>query len=163
MTDNDYESFFDPEKSVKSTEYMEMTRETAIYPEEDAKAYLGMGLNGEAGEVAELLKKEIRDDELNRLELALELGDVLWYVFRIADEYDFKIRDILKLNFIKLKGEKSHDELIEEFNAYEKAVKHMAGVVMLFEGLNALMEMVGVFDDGSDRPALPEEVDNSDE
>jgi NTP pyrophosphatase (non-canonical NTP hydrolase) len=79
-------------------EYQKYTNETAIYPEENAMEYLVMGLVGEAGEVANKYKKVIRDKggEMthdDRKNLAKELGDVLWYQARIADELgvDFSV------------------------------------------------------------------------
>ena len=43
-------------------EYCERTEDTAIYPKEKRLEYLAMGLAGEAGEVANLVKKYIRGD-----------------------------------------------------------------------------------------------------
>ena len=42
-------------------------------------AYLGLGLTGESGEIAEMFKKLIRDGKLDRAHLAEELGDVIYY------------------------------------------------------------------------------------
>jgi len=71
-------------------EYVEMTRKTATYPKDRAMEYLRLGLIGEVGEVAELLKREVRGDGLPpnelRARLVSELGDVLWYIVRSMDE-----------------------------------------------------------------------------
>ena len=67
---------------MEFNEYQEVaTRKTAIYPSKQGLIYTALGLTGEAGEVAEKVKKMIRDDiELDpeyRGKIARELGDVL--------------------------------------------------------------------------------------
>lgn len=81
------------------------TRETAIYPKDQAIAYLTLGLTSEAGEVADLVKKNIRDGK--KLDhLPKELGDVLWYVARLCDETGYKLSDIASDNIEKLLNRK---------------------------------------------------------
>jgi NTP pyrophosphatase (non-canonical NTP hydrolase) len=48
-------------------------------PGNDKLAYLGLGLAGEAGEVAEAIKKLLRDGKLNQDHFVEELGDVVYY------------------------------------------------------------------------------------
>ncbi len=68
-------------------------------------AVMTLGLVGEAGEVTELIKKEIRGDgPLNRAELTLELGDVLHYLVRIAQEYDISLQQIMVSNIEKIEA-----------------------------------------------------------
>ena len=43
------------------TEYQELAKKTAIYPSRFFRVYPALGLCGEAGEVAEKIKKSIRD------------------------------------------------------------------------------------------------------
>ena len=89
-------------------EYQEKSRKTAIYPEAGNNfVYPTLGLSGEAGEVAEKIKRVIRDkggkmDEETRLEIQKELGDVLWYVSQIASELDLSLEDVAQLNIDKL-------------------------------------------------------------
>ena len=72
-------------------QYQEQAGITAIYPNIGQNlAYPVLGLNGEAGEVAEQAKKAIRDDggiitPERREKLKKELGDVLWYLSACAD------------------------------------------------------------------------------
>lgn len=63
-----------------------------------------MGLNGEAGECINLLKKHLfRGHELDRKKLAEELGDVLWYVTELATEAGYTLADIAQNNIAKLR------------------------------------------------------------
>ncbi len=68
---------------------------------------LGLGLCSEAGEVASVLKKASRDkiDELEARSLLLhELGDVMWYIARLASEFDSSLGEIIELNEKKLRS-----------------------------------------------------------
>ena len=83
---------------------------TIVYPQRtkiEALQYLALGLNGEAGEVAEQIKKAMRNDagELTVERLVLlkkEIGDVLWYLTRLADELDSNLAEIATDNVEKL-------------------------------------------------------------
>lgn len=67
---------------------------------------LGLGLCSEAGEVAGKLKKALRDDtdhDKLRLDLVHELGDVLWYIQRLASFYGLgSIEGLIQENRAKL-------------------------------------------------------------
>ena len=64
-----------------------------------------MGLNGEAGEVIDLIKKHyFHGHELDKEKVKLELGDVLWYLAECADALGFELDDIAKANIVKLKA-----------------------------------------------------------
>ena len=89
------------------SEYQRRSRRTAEYPREAWLAYPALGLAGEAGEVAEHVKKAIRDDggvvsEERRAALAKELGDVLWYVAQLASELGLELEQIAHANLEKL-------------------------------------------------------------
>lgn len=89
-------------------EYQEKSRKTAIYPEAGNNfIYPTLGLSGEAGEVAEKIKKAIRDkegivDEERKKEIEKELGDVLWYVSQLASELKLSLKEIAEKNIEKL-------------------------------------------------------------
>jgi len=81
---------------------------TAIYPNRGVNfTYPALGLAGEAGEVADKLKKVIRDHggvltDPVRDAVAKELGDVLWYVAVLAAEIDYDLNTIAQANLNKL-------------------------------------------------------------
>lgn len=88
--------------------YQEKSRKTALYPDVGENlAYPTLGLAGEAGEVANKVKKIFRDnggvvsDEV-RSQLSSELGDVLWYVAQIATELKLDLNDIAEENITRL-------------------------------------------------------------
>ena len=88
--------------------YQQRALQTAVYPDCGRNfTYPALGLCGEAGEVAEKIKKIIRDkggcfgDE-ERAQIALELGDVLWYAAILASEFGLSLQDIANANLDKL-------------------------------------------------------------
>ena len=88
--------------------YQIEARRTAIYPNKDKNfVYPTLGLVGESGEVAEKIKKILRDkngaiDYESKLALKKELGDVLWYLSNLCDELEFSLSDVAKKNLEKL-------------------------------------------------------------
>ena len=90
------------------SDYQSRSRATAVYPGAgDNLLYPTLGLCGEAGEVAEKIKKMVRDDggvlsDERRGALAKELGDVLWYVAQIATEAGLDLDDVAGDNLAKL-------------------------------------------------------------
>jgi NTP pyrophosphatase (non-canonical NTP hydrolase) len=89
-------------------EYQKKSRKTARYPSAGSNfVYPTLGLAGEAGEVAEKIKKVIRDDggEMTaerKKELEKELGDVLWYLSQIATELGLSLDEVAEKNIEKL-------------------------------------------------------------
>lgn len=68
-------------------------------------AYTSLGLAGEAGEIANKVKKILRGDYAAddiRDDLSKELGDVLWYVAMVAEAFDLSLEDIADANLQKL-------------------------------------------------------------
>ena len=98
-------------------EYQKLSRETAIYPDKDKNfIYPTLGLAGEAGEVAEKIKKVLRDkngivDDETKKELLKELGDVLWYISQLSAELGLSLEEIASLNLEKLNSRKERDML----------------------------------------------------
>jgi NTP pyrophosphatase (non-canonical NTP hydrolase) len=88
--------------------YQQRSRQTARYPDVGHNTtYPTLGLCGEAGEVADKIKKVMRDcggvlDDQVREDLRLELGDVLWYLAQLATELDLDLAEIAEANLAKL-------------------------------------------------------------
>ncbi|QLK85585.1 nucleoside triphosphate pyrophosphohydrolase family protein [Staphylococcus sp. 17KM0847] len=62
-----------------------------------------LGLTGEAGEVADLIKKHIfHGHELEREAIVKELGDVLWYLSSLAHVCDITLDEVAEQNIEKL-------------------------------------------------------------
>lgn len=92
---------------MEMNEYQLAAQKTAIYPQNLAVIYPAIGLAGETGEVAEKVKKAIRDDggtftPERREAIARELGDVLWYVALIAHDLGLTLDDVARLNVEKI-------------------------------------------------------------
>jgi NTP pyrophosphatase (non-canonical NTP hydrolase) len=89
--------------------YQAAARSTAIYPKEIGLAYTALGFAGEAGEVADKIKKVYRDcggvlDNTARAVITKEVGDVLWYAANLLDELGVTMEDCALGNLEKLAG-----------------------------------------------------------
>lgn len=88
--------------------YQDLARSTAIYPNIGNNfIYPTLGLCGESGEVAEKVKKIIRDDggiisEEKKEMLKKEISDVLWYCAALCSELGFNMNDVAESNIKKL-------------------------------------------------------------
>ena len=80
-----------------------------------ALAYVGLGL-GEVGELQGKIKKVLRDDNglltgEKRDAMIGELGDVLWYAARLADELNIGLGVVAEMNLAKLQSRKDRGVL----------------------------------------------------
>ena len=112
-------------------DFQEKTCQTALYPAESkelAMSYLTLGLCGEAGEVAEIIKKLLRKgipmSELQRPkaetrhlkdQIRDELGDVLWYIGQICEQCDLDMGDVASRNIEKLE-QRSKEKNIQKLD-----------------------------------------------
>ena len=96
--------------------YQRSASGTAIYPEKHRITYPALGMAGEAGEVANKVKKLIRDGPENRPDtwredIASEIGDVLWYCAALASDLNLSLGMIAAQNLIKLDKRKDKGTL----------------------------------------------------
>lgn len=97
----------DEETLLTMNEYQDFALRTwQRHSDESANlGYLTLGLNGEAGEVAEHVKKRLRHGkDLDRDALKKELGDMLWYLAVMAYELGFRLEDVAADNIVKLRA-----------------------------------------------------------
>lgn len=100
-------------------EFQAFTDEVSIYPDAGtgtipALTYASLGLTGESGEVAEKVKKHLRDQGPEpEFDLALtkELGDVLFYVARVARERRISLSHVVAACTEKLRSRKARGKL----------------------------------------------------
>ena len=91
--------------------------DTAIFPKEKALEYLTLGLTGEAGEIANKVKKFIRDGAskeeyiAKRVEIGYEIGDGMWYCAVLAEELDMNLGHIMEKNLEKLADRKKRGKI----------------------------------------------------
>lgn len=92
-------------------EYQEKAINEAFYEKDDI-VYNALGITGEAGEIADHVKKMLRDDggvltnERHDI-LEKELGDVLWYVANMARRLGLSLDQVAKTNIKKIQDRKS--------------------------------------------------------
>ena len=111
-------------RQMELNKYQSQALETRAYPEEFRVIYPALGMNGEAGEVADKVKKIIRDTEITRNEdgsidlsneqkeaLAMEIGDVLWYVAILSYDLGYSLEDIAIMNYQKLHSRMQRDKI----------------------------------------------------
>lgn len=101
------------------SDYQKGAKTTAIYPGANGTmgmVYTALGLNGEAGEIAEKIKKIIRDksaqwNDEDKEAIKKEVGDVLWYLAMLCEEFRISLEDAALTNLQKLLGRKERGVL----------------------------------------------------
>lgn len=93
--------------------YQNSALSTVVYPEDMRVIYPALGLAGEAGEVANKIKKIYRDDggvitPERRAQVSKELGGNLWYIAVLAADLGLSLDEIAQQNLLELAGRKEH-------------------------------------------------------
>ena len=102
---------------MELNDYQRESRKTALYPEVGNNTiYPTLGLVGEAGEVADKVKKILRDkkgvfDKDSKDAIKLELGDVLWYISQLSSELGYELEDVANSNLEKLSSRKKRGKI----------------------------------------------------
>lgn len=101
--------------------YQEEASRTAIFPNElpefleVGQVYTVLGQSGETGEIDEKLKKAIREDDEQYIEeMRDEVGDTLWYLSQVCEEFDWSLEDIAEGNLAKLQDRQERGQLTGE-------------------------------------------------
>ncbi len=102
---------------MNMNDYQAEALKTAAYPEIGNNfVYPVLGLSGETGEVADKIKKVIRDkngviDPATREDLKKELGDVLWYLAALCHELGLNLDDVAECNIKKLRDRRQRNAI----------------------------------------------------
>ena len=70
-----------------------------------------LGLVGEAGEVAEKIKKYFRDEDYSKEDIVKELGDVLFYVTALTNHIGSDLETVMRSNITKLQDRKKRNKI----------------------------------------------------
>lgn len=86
-------------------EYQALCKATATRFEDKDKEIItwGLGIAGEAGDVASCIKKTVVHKNDQREGIKENIGDSMWYIAMICNHYGWDLSEILKLNIEKLK------------------------------------------------------------
>jgi len=96
---------------MEINEYQKEALKNKVYGYGDNIIYPALGLGNEAGEVQGKIKKVLRDfngvfDIENKMKIADECGDVLWYLAALSEDLGFSLEEIAKMNIKKLTDRK---------------------------------------------------------
>jgi NTP pyrophosphatase (non-canonical NTP hydrolase) len=102
-------SYYDPSEPFNYSEWVE----GKIITEGQTRLVENvLGLVGEAGEVAEKIKKKIRDEsKIDPEDIILELGDVVFYVTALANFYNYNLQSVIDFNVSKLDSREARGTL----------------------------------------------------
>jgi NTP pyrophosphatase (non-canonical NTP hydrolase) len=73
--------------------------------------YALLNLSGEVGELHSLVAKKIRDGKIDMDLVKKELGDVLWCLAAVVEDFGFTLEDVAKANLTKLQKRQSRGTL----------------------------------------------------
>ena len=101
---DDMEAFeyYNDDVDITMNYYQQQAAGTAIYDTKHAVIYPALGLAAEAGEVANKVKKILRDGKFDRQAIADEVGDCLWYIAALCRDLNVDMSDLATGNLEKL-------------------------------------------------------------
>jgi len=108
LSGDDLENFgyydnFEADENIDPMDYSLWVEKKIITKDQERLIENILGLVGETGEVAEKIKKLIRDgNKIANEEILKELGDVLFYTTALANLYGKGLQEVMKLNIKKL-------------------------------------------------------------
>jgi NTP pyrophosphatase (non-canonical NTP hydrolase) len=108
INQSDIEAFeyYNEDVDITMNYYQRQAAKTAVYKQEHAVIYPALGLAAEAGEVANKVKKIMRDGTFNRQAIADEVGDCLWYIAALCRDLNVDMSDVATANLEKLHDRK---------------------------------------------------------
>jgi len=107
-----YENFTDSDEVDWADLYSAWVEKKILTSGSDRLVENTLGLVGEAGEVAEKIKKLIRDSSrFQNEEIMKELGDVVFYATALANIYGRGLQEVLQLNIEKLDDRQKRGKL----------------------------------------------------
>jgi NTP pyrophosphatase (non-canonical NTP hydrolase) len=85
--------------------YQELCKQTSIDHDSKEKEImtLGLGISGEAGDVAGCIKKTFSHGDNQKTGIRENLGDTLWYIAMICNYFGWDLEDVLEENIKKLR------------------------------------------------------------
>jgi NTP pyrophosphatase (non-canonical NTP hydrolase) len=110
ITSEDIDRFSSP-SGLGMDQYQDQARRYAIYKKEYRVVYPTLGLAEEVGEVSGKISKWLRDGNIDKDEVAKELGDVLWFAAMLAEDLGYPLSDIAQMNLGKLENRKKRGKL----------------------------------------------------
>jgi NTP pyrophosphatase (non-canonical NTP hydrolase) len=112
ITQDDIDAFdYYNKLDLTLSDYQNASAKTAIYPAGASILYPALGLAGEAGEVANKVKKVIRDGKLDRDGISDEIGDCLWYMAALCRDLNINLAEVAHDNLDKLNERKRRNSL----------------------------------------------------
>lgn len=107
----------------------------------------GLGLAGESGEVADLVKKRVfHGHPMDRPQFIKEMGDVLWYLVFLANALDLTLEEVMEANVEKLRlryPEGFSTEASIRREDEEEKPGPLAHVLLLSNGMVAAFDVKG--------------------
>lgn len=101
-----------PEPRAINDEYRrQVTAALFVNPNTNKVEHCALGIAGEAGEIADLVKKAqyMRPRPLTREDVLNEGGDLLWYLVNFAALHNVTVDDMMIYNIAKLKARHGED------------------------------------------------------